>query len=214
MRDGTTQAVLDALAADGITTALAARLDFKSESLFVWTGVGAIQPEGSGDSLLDGNRFEPLSNGVVLNVGDSSFSYSGSEALDLTLAVPSSQSTAIAAAQVFPDEYLSRPFTLWRALLKKFPTDPLAQPLWFFRRLRAGAMDKVEISNDGHQHTFRLTVESHASLISAATQQTYLDQERYDPADTSQRYAASIANGSPAPTNGGFTGFASIFNGR
>jgi hypothetical protein len=213
MRDGITQAVLDALAADGITTALAARLDFKSESLFVWTGVGAIIPSGSGDSQLDGNRFEPLDNGVVLNIGDNSFSYSGSEALEITLAVPSSQTTAIAAAQVFPDEYQARPFTLWRALLKQ-PDDPLAQPLWFFRRLRAGAMDKVEISNDGNSHTFKLTVESHASLISAATQQTYLDQERYDPADTSQRYAASIANGSPAPTKGGMAGFGSIFNGR
>ena len=203
MREGTTQQVIDILAAQGITTALCARLDFKSETLCVWTGVDAIDPTGSGDSLLDGCHFDPLAGGIVLNVGDDAYSYTGSDPLDITLAIPSAPEIVIAAAQTFPDEYLARPVTIWRALLIR-PSDPLAQPLWLFRRVRSGAMDRLEVSNDGLTHTFKLTIESHASLISSSSQATYLDQkDRYDSTDTSQDYAVSIANGGDVPKSSG-----------
>ena len=215
MRDGITTQITDILAAAGISTALCARLDFLSETVCVWTGSHSIQPSGSGDSLLDGQQFDPLANGVVVNIGDNAFSYTGSESLDITLAVPSAPSTAIAAAETYPAEYQGRQATIWRALLIQ-PSDPLAQPTWLFRRVRSGAMDKLEISNDGMTHTFKMSIESHASLISSATQSTYLDQKtRYDAADTSQDYAISIANGGSTPKSSGGTSssnYASLYN--
>ena len=198
MRDGMTPALLDAVSAPVITSYVAARLEFANETLCVWTGGHPIQPTGSGDSLLDNNVFEPVANGVAVAIGDNTFSYSGSDEFTISLAVPASPNVTLAAAEALPAEYLTRPATIWRAILLPQP-DPLAQPVWMFRRVRSGAMDKVEIQNDGRSHNFTLTIESHQSLISNATNQTYLDQKKYDPADTSQDYAASIANGDPAP---------------
>lgn len=195
MRPGTTPGVLDALAKQGITTFLAARLEFANETIGVWTGGHPIEPQGTADSLLDGLRFEPLEHGVAVAVGDNSFSYNGSGALEVALAIPSAPSTVISASMVIPAEYQGRNATLWRALL--IQPDPLAEATWLFRRVRSGTMDAVEVQGDGTSHIFKLTIESHASMISAATQQTYLNQKTYDPLDQSQTWAATSANGDP-----------------
>jgi hypothetical protein len=209
MRDGITSDVLSIISAPAITTALLARLDFKNETLFIWTGAHPIQPTGSGDALLDGNRFEPLADGVMVDIGENKMSYTGSDEFVISLAVPTAPNTTLAAAETYPAEYQTRPATIWRGLL--WPqADPLAAPIWLMRRIRSGAMDKIEIQNDGQTHNFTLTIESHQALISSATNQTYLDQKKYDPTDTSQDYAASIANGDPAPAKA--TAASSVYN--
>lgn len=199
MRPGTNTEVLAALEAAGITTCLLASLEFKSETVNVWTGSGALDVRDSTDSLLDGKRFEPLVHGVVLNIGDNSFSMSGSDPLTISLAIPAAPSQAIAAATVHPDEYQGRIATLWRAIMIA-PPGLGTPPTWVFRRVRAGSMDKVETSNDGLSRTFTLTIEGHAALISNASNSTYMDQKRFDPTDTSQDYVAACANGEPAPS--------------
>jgi hypothetical protein len=199
MRFGTDTALLAVLEAAGITTAIMAKLEFKSETVAVWTGSHPLEVQGSTDSVLNGTKFEPLVHGVVLNIGDNSFSMSGSDPLEITLAIPSAPSQAISAASVYADEYQSRNATLWRAIMIASPV-PGAPATWAFRRVRSGAMDTVKISNDGLSHTFTLAIEGHASLISAATGSSYLDQKRFDPADASQDYTVSCANGDPAPS--------------
>ena len=205
MRPGMSPEIVGAVTAPSITTAIAARLDFKNAPVFVWTGIHAIQPTSSGDSLLDGNTFEPLANGVVVDIGENTFSMNGSDELSISLNVPSAPSIEIAAAQVYPDEYRSRPAVLWRAI-KLETGNPLAAPVWMFRRIRSGAMDKVEVQADGMSHKFMLTIESHSGKISNATNQTYLNQRQYDPNDASQDYSVSIANGDPAPTKANTAG--------
>ena len=199
MRFGTDTALLAALEAAGITTAIMASLEFKSGTVNVWTGSHQLEIQGSTDSVLNGKKFEPLIHGVVLNIGDNSFSMSGSDPLEITLAIPSAPSQAISAASVYADEYQSRNATLWRAIMIASPV-PGAAATWAFRRVRSGAMDTVKISNDGLSHTFTLAIEGHASLISAATGSSYLDQKRFDPADGSQDFTVSCANGDPAPS--------------
>ena len=199
MRFGTDTALLAALEAAGITTAIMASLDFKSGPVNVWTGSHQLEVQGSTDSVLNGKKFEPLIHGVVLNIGDNSFSMSGSDPLEITLAIPSAPSQAISAASVYADEYQSRNATLWRAIMIASPT-PGNPPTWAFRRVRSGAMDTVKIGNVGLSHTFTLALEGHASLISAASGSSYLDQRRFDPADASQEYTVSCANGDPAPS--------------
>lgn len=199
MRKDITPEMRAAIEAAGITTALACRLDFRSGSVFVWTGMHPIQPTGSGDSLLDGNIFDPLAYGVVVDIGENTYSLSGSDALPITLNVPSSPDITIAAAQTYPNEYQSRPAIVWRAI--RIDTgNPLAEPVWAFRRIRAGTMDKVEVQADGTSHRFILNIESHVGRISNASNQTYLNQRTYDPNDSSQDFAAAIANGDVAPT--------------
>lgn len=201
MRDAMTPDVLGAIGAPVITTALLARLDFQSGPVFLWTGLDAMQPTGMGDPLLDGNTFDPIAEGIAVEIGENTFTQSGSDELQINLAVPAEMNVALAAAQTYPFEYLTRDATIWRAL--RIPSaDPLAAPVWAIRRVRSGAMYKLEFQFDGSQHNVMLTIESHQSLISNATNQTYLDQSKYDPADTSQNYAVACANGSPAPTAG------------
>ncbi len=207
MRPGTDTSILAALEAAGITTCILGSLEFKSETVNVWTGAHPLTVQGSTDTLLDGKTFEPMVHGVVLNIGDNAFSMSGSEALDISLAIPSAPSRAIAAATVYPDEYQGRLATLWRAIMI-VPPGAGTPPTWAFRRIRSGSMDQVKVSNDGISHTFTLSIEGHASLISNASNSTYMDQKRFDAADTSQDYAASCANGDPAPSKSGVTGLA------
>lgn len=198
MRDNTPQLV-SAVTAPTITTALAARLDFRSGTVFVWTGVGSIVvPANSGDSLIDGQTFDALAHELI-DIGENTYTMGGSGELVVTLNVPAAPDVTIAAASVFPNEYQGRSAVLWRAI--KIDTgNPLEAPQWLWRRIRSGTMDKVEIQADGTYHKFTLTIESHSGKISNATNQTYLNQRQYDPSDSSQDYAPSIANGDPAPT--------------
>ena len=215
MRDNSTPELISAISAPAITTYIAARLAFKSETLFVWTGINAIQPNGSGDYLLDNHTFDPLVAGVMVELGENTFTMAGSNELTVSLNIPSDPTIAIAAAQTYPDEYQGREATLWRAIMVR-PSDPLAEPAWLWRRIRSGAMDKVEIQADGMSHRFNLTIESHQANISNASNQTYLNQRDYDPTDASQDYAPAIANGDPAPSKtylGGYAQGASLFGG-
>ncbi|SEM40463.1 hypothetical protein SAMN05192583_0069 [Sphingomonas gellani] len=209
MRSGTNAELVALLEAAGITTALMASLEFKSETINIWTGSHRLEVQGSTDSVLNGKEFDPLVHGVVLNIGDNSFSMSGSDALEISLAIPSAPSTAISAASVYPDEYQGRNATLWRALMIA-PSVPGTPATWAFRRVRVGAMDTIKITNDGLSHQFTLAIEGHASLISNATGSNYLDQRRFDANDASQDYTTSCANGDPAPTKQNLTGWAVV----
>lgn len=201
MREGMTPEVMGAISAPAITTAYLVRLDFESEIMFVWTGVHPITVMGSGDSLLDGHTFESIAEDLPYEVSENTYTMEGSSEFTISVALSSTPSVSLASSQVYPDEYRSRQATVWRAL--KIPSaDPLSAPVWVFRRVRSGAMDRVEIQNDGRSHIFSLTIESHQSLISNATNQTYLNQKSYDLNDTSQDYAAASANGDPAPSKG------------
>jgi len=203
--------LVGAVGAPTITTAIAARLAFKSSTVFAWTGGGSIQaPMNTGDSLLDGQTFDALAPEMI-EIGENTFSMSGSGELTVTLNVPAAPDVAIAAAQVYANEYQSRSAVLWRAV--KIDTgNPLAKPVWLFRRIRSGVMDRLEIQADGMSHRFILTIESHSGRISNATNQTYLNQRFYDPNDASQDYSTSIANGDPAPTRANTSGSYSPVN--
>lgn len=207
MRSGTNSEILAVLEAAGITTALMASLEFKSETINIWTGSSRLEVQGSTDSVLNGKTFDPLAHGVVTSIGDNSFSMSGSDPLEIALAIPAAPSQAISAASVYPDEYQGRNATLWRALMIAGAA-PGAAATWAFRRVRVGAMDTIKISNDGMSHIFTLAIEGHASLISNATGSNYLDQRRFDASDASQDYTTSCANGDPAPTKQNLTGLA------
>lgn len=188
----------DALAAAGIRTGFLARLEFLTETIFITTLDTALSVSGTGDDMLDGNTFQPLVEGLMVQVGDSSYSYEGSGAMTLSLAIPASPTAPIVNAAIYPDEYMGRAAYLWRVVM--FTPPGLGTPAeWGFRRIRAGAMDQVQVRADGQQHIFTLTLEAHAATISAAGGSTYLDQRRFDPDDRSQDFAVNIANGSPAP---------------
>lgn len=204
MRNNTPDLV-NAVGSPTITTALAARLDFLNETIFVWTGVGSITaPSNTGDSLLDGKTFDALAPEMVA-IGENTFTMNGSDELTITLNVDAAPDIAIAAAMVNPIEYMTRSAVIWRAI-KIHTGNPLAEPVWVFRRVRSGSMDKLEIQADGMSHRFTLTIESHSGRISSASNQTYLNQRQYDPNDTSQDYSVSIANGDTAPTKASSSG--------
>ncbi|SOB86772.1 hypothetical protein SAMN06297144_1881 [Sphingomonas guangdongensis] len=195
----------DALSGHEITTALVARFDFASETLCAWTGPETIQPQMTGDTLLDNQVIHPLVNGLVVNVGDNVMSYTGSDELPITLALPDAPDETLIAAQVYPSEYRGRRATIWSAILIR-TGNPLEAPIWAFRRVRTGAMDKLQINRDASQHTLTLTIESHAGLIAGSGQSTYMSQQLIDPLDRSQAHAATLAAGNKVPSYGGGSG--------
>jgi hypothetical protein len=191
-----------ALAAAGITTVWLARMDFKSGTERIWTGQDSIAVSGTGDTLLDGGTFHSLTPGVAINWGDNSIGYGGSDALAVGLAIPAVPPETMVNASIFPDEYQGRLFVLWRGILITAPTAFGTPAVWAFRRIRTGLMDSLTIRNDGDSHLFSLGIESHQAAVSGASGQTYLSQPQIDAVDTSQRYAANIQNGKPAPATG------------
>lgn len=185
----------DALAAHHIQTGMAMRLEFLNETLFIWTGSHRITVANTGDPLLDGNTFDPLVAGAVVQFGDNSYSYSGSDAFSVTLALPNDINPEIAAAQVYPGEYQARPAYLWRTLMVGAATAITPAQLQF-RKLRSGSMDKVSVSRSRDASTFTLTIESFASFVGSASNSSYQDQKtKFDAQDISQDYSTQIANG-------------------
>ncbi|WP_152639774.1 hypothetical protein [Sphingobium bisphenolivorans] len=198
MRDGMTAEWLAALEAEGIRTAIIGFLDFKSDPVHLWTGWTAITPMGSGDIYLDNKTFEPIAEGVPIQIGENSFSYQGSDELSFALAVPQTTPDALIGASLDSSEYKGRKAILWRALMIT-PPDATTPAIWSFRRVRSGIMDKLSLTYDGQQRLFTLTIESHSASITNASASTYLDQPLFDPDDTSQAYAVSIANDPRVP---------------
>lgn len=196
MRPGIDQAWLDALSSAGIQTALMARLDFASETICVWSGSFAISVTGNTDTLLNGQTFYPIAQGIVAEVGENAYSYSGSEAFEMTLAIPDSVPQALANAAVYEAEYMARPATIWRAVMISAPG--IGTPSqWLFKRIRSGQMDNLEVTNGADGQTFKLTIEAYAAAAGNTTQSTYSDQKRFDPTDTSQDNMASSMNAQP-----------------
>src|SRR5665213_1315953 len=186
MRPGIDSTWTAALASKGISTGILGWFDFADEAIGIWTGTQAIMPTGTGDTLLDGHTFQPLSSGNLVQVGDNAFSYTGSSAMTVSLAIPAAPTTAMLLSASDPSEYQTRTAVLWRTLMIT-PPDSTTPAAWSFRRVRAGAMDELSITHDGQKHLFSLTIEAHASMISGISGSTYLDQKtRYDPNDTSQ----------------------------
>lgn len=205
MRAGVDQGWLDALAKDGIQTALMARFDFQSETICAWTGSFSLQVTGHPDPLLNNQEFHPIANGIIVEVGENAYSYSGSESFEVALAIPDSPPQALANAAVYEAEYMARPATIWRAVMITSPG--LGTPSqWLFRRIRAGQMDSLEINSGANGTSYKLTIEAYAAAATATTQSTYSDQKRFDANDTSQDYMASAKNGSPGNLNGGSGG--------
>jgi hypothetical protein len=200
---GLSQQWTDALAQLGIIQVTLARFEFQSETVCAWTGTHILPVTGTTDPLLNGMVFEPLGNGALVNIGDNSFSYSGSEAMAISLSIPKPVPSTMFNASVEPSEYQTRMAYVWRGIMIQKP-NATTPAQWAFQRVRAGAMDELAITNDGEQHTFTLTIEGHASMISAATGSTYLDQQKFDPTDTSQDFAVSIMNNARAPTRSGY----------
>jgi len=194
------EAWIAGLAAQGITSKFLARFDFESGTQFIWTGGFPITPVSTGDTLLDGNTFEAFSEGVPFDVGSNTYSESGSDAFTLTLGLPADLPSEMVAASLDANEYRGRPATIWRTLMVT-PAGASTPSVWVFRRVRVGSMDQLEFTNDGTQSVVKLTVQSHASMISNATNSTYADQSKYDPNDTSQNYLSSTTTGQPIANN-------------
>lgn len=201
MRPGIDQTWLDALSRAGIQTALMARLDFASETICVWSGSFAISVTGNTDTLLNGQTFYPIQQGIVAEVGENAYSYSGSEAFEMSLSIPDSIPQALANAAVYEAEYMARPATIWRAVMISAPG--IGTPSqWLFKRIRSGQMDSLEVSNGAEGQTYKLTIEAYAAAAATTTQSTYSDQPRFDPTDTSQDYMASSLNAQPGKVAG------------
>jgi hypothetical protein len=185
-----------ALASQGITTAYLIRLEFSTETVLVWTGAYALTPVGQGDVKLDGFTFAPLVDGALYDVGENAYSMSGSGPLDLTISTPESLPDVLAQSQINENVYLARPAYMWRAVM--ISQAGLSTPaVWLFKRVRTGAIDKLSFVADADTSVCKITIGSHATYISNATNSSWADQRRLDPDDSSQDYMYSVTDTQP-----------------
>jgi hypothetical protein len=91
-----------------------------------------------------------------------------------------------------------------------------------FQHYYTGYMTALNIEGSGETQTITVTIETYLAAFSAASNSTYLDQERYDAGDLSARAAIAIANGisgNPLVANtgsgyGNFGGFGGLGGNR
>lgn len=89
-----------------------------------------------------------------------------------------------------------RPAMLWRMIRDASGTQQGAIQHYY-----TGYMVSLGIKGSPAEQTIEVSIESYLAAFSAASNRSYLDQERYDPGDLSAKAAIAIANGISGPSS-------------
>ncbi|MFN3474091.1 MAG: hypothetical protein ACK4ZW_08605 [Blastomonas sp.] len=208
--DSTAAAALDAAV---IKPVWFAYLDIDGDPVRCNTSGADITVTGTGDPDLDDMTFIGIS-GDLVDVSPVSVREGGSESVTAELSGIASLDVETLTQLGDPANWQGRPARLWRTIRNAANVQQGG-----FQAYYTGYMTALDHLGDESGQTIRVTIETYLVAFSAASNRTYLDQERYDSGDLSARAAISIANGisqNPGATVGmgsvgGFGGFSGSF---
>ena len=163
-----------ALAADVRRPVTFAWLDLKGEAIRVTNAPYSVTFAGTGDEDLDGFTFTAVDPRVV-SVGAIKAKEGGTDTLTLQLSGLAGVDDELMTQIGDRAAWAGRDCRLWRAML-----DP---------------QNMTRIGSLWAYYTGYLSVESYLAFFGQASNRTYLDQQSYDPGDTSAALAIAIANG-------------------
>ena len=187
--DATAIAALDA---EYIKPAFLAYLDIVGDPVRATTWPADLTFAGTGDPDLDGHTFFALAADLI-DVGEAKFQEGGAETLTITLSgliLPDNDLLNIMANEA---NWRGRVARLWQAVYNE--NDVRQGAYWNYY---TGRMVDMPITGSPDQQLIELTIETYLASLSAPSNRTYLDQQEFDPGDTSADAAVAIANG----TNG------------
>lgn len=162
-------------------------------------------PSGTGDDDLDGQLFTGIGAAFV-NISSVQVREGGSESVTAELSgLPGIDDETLATIGDRAN-WQGRVARLWRVIRNAANVQQGGYQAYY-----TGYMTALDIGGNDQGQIIRVTIETYLAAFRAASNRTYLDQERYDSGDLSARAAISIANGinanpATAGTGGGTSG--------
>lgn len=186
-------------------------LDFLGDPVRGNTAGEDITPQGTGDPDLDGRLFTGL-RGDIVEISPVRNKAGGSETVTAQLSgIPGLDDDTLAMLGE-PANWRGRDARLWRMVRNAANVQQGGYYAYYTGKMvglkQAGSPD------DGM--TLTVTIENYLSVFSAASNRTYLDQEKFDPGDLSAKAAIAIANGNftGASISGSYSAFDEAFGAR
>lgn len=191
--DATASAALDATV---IKPVFLGFIDFLNEPMRVNTSGADMAFTGTGEPDIDGFTFYGLRANVV-DIGSVANTAGGTDSLQIKLSgLPALDSDVLAEIED-PANWRSREIRLWRIIRNAANVQQGGIQHYY-----TGYMTNLKMPVSDKSQTIEVTVESYLAAYAAASNRSYLDQEKYDSGDLSARAAIAIANnasgGSPA----------------
>lgn len=181
--DGATVLHLDTK--EVIDTAFYAFLDIEGDPIRATTYGQARTFSGTGDPDLDGHIFSPL-DARVLSIGDVVYSEGGVEPLTLVLSGLLSLDHELLNTLADKSRWQGRTIRLW---MEVRGSGGNVAPYY------TGYMMAPTILPSPDSQTIQLRAEYYLALHNGPSNRTYLDQNRFDPADQSAAATIAAANG-------------------
>ena len=178
-----------ALSADIIRPVFFVWLDIVGDPLRANTSGADITVSGSGDPELDGFEFFGIS-GDIVDVSNVRFGAGGSETVQVKVSSLPGLDNDLLAIVADPANWRGRTARLWRAIRNASDVQQGG-----FHSYYTGRIVQLTHSSESGGQVLTCSIESYLAAFSAASNRTYLDQERYDSGDLSARAAIAIANG-------------------
>lgn len=191
--DATASAALDAQI---IKPVFLAFVDFLTEPMRVNTSGADLTLTGTGEVDIDGILFQGLRADVV-DIGPVANRVGGTDSIQIKLSGLPALDADVLDEINDPANWRSREIRLWRIIRNAFNVQQGGVQHYY-----TGYMSNLTMPVSPTGQTIEVTVESYLAALSAASNRTYMDQEKYDSGDLSARAAIAIANnasgGSPA----------------
>jgi hypothetical protein len=165
-------------------------LDIAGEPVRVTDAPYSFTFAGTGDEDLDGHTFEAVDPRVV-SVGVVKAREGGSDTLTLELSGLPGIDAELLGQISLRSNWQGRDARLWKAMLDPVQLTRVGA-IWSYY---TGYMAVPKITGDATSQTISLDVETYLAFFGQASNRTYLDQQLYDPGDTSAALAIAIANG-------------------
>lgn len=191
--DATASAALDAQI---IKPVFLGFVDFLNEPMRVNTSGADMAFTGTGEPDIDGFTFLGLRADVV-DIGSVSNRADGTDSITVKLSGLQTLDADVLAEIEDPANWRSREIRLWRIIRNAANVQQGGIQHYY-----TGYMSNLKMPVTPTGQTIEVTVESYLAAYAAASNRSYLDQEKYDSGDLSARAAIAIANnasgGSPA----------------
>ncbi|MES2783017.1 MAG: hypothetical protein V4657_09490 [Pseudomonadota bacterium] len=191
--DATASAALDATVIKPIFLAF---VDFLNEPMRVNTSGADLTLTGTGEVDIDGILFQGLRADVV-DIGPVANRVGGTDSIQIKLSGLPVFDADILDEINDPANWRSREIRLWRIIRNALNVQQGGVQHYY-----TGYMSNLTMPVTPTGQTIEVTVESYLAALSAASNRTYMDQEKYDAGDLSARAAIAIGNnasgGSPA----------------
>lgn len=173
-------------------------LDILGDPVRACTAGQSIAFAGTGNADLDGYTFDGI-NPTMVDIGPVRDKDGGSDSVIAKLSGIVALDAELLSIIGDRANWQGRTAQLWRLIRDEFGTGQGAVQHYY-----TGWMTALTISGEPGDQTIELTIEGYLAAYSAASNRSYLDQERYDPGDLSARASIALANGnSTSPLTSG-----------